>query len=136
MAYDAAAVGNHEFNYGVPHLMNAVGRARFPFLAANAYTSEGARAFRAWTIVERMGVRIGIVGATNPGANVWDRENLRGRITIRDIIPDVRTAVNEVRAAGASVVILTVHRPTTPQPRASPARTSARASRVRSGVST
>ncbi|MBW7934435.1 MAG: hypothetical protein H3C62_12690, partial [Gemmatimonadaceae bacterium] len=35
MHYDAAAVGNHEFNYGVPFLQQAVAQAKFPFLAAN-----------------------------------------------------------------------------------------------------
>jgi 2',3'-cyclic-nucleotide 2'-phosphodiesterase (5'-nucleotidase family) len=109
MAYDAAAVGNHEFNYGVPYLTAAVAQARFPFLAANAYSVGGARAFRAWTIVERGGVRIGIIGATTPGAMIWDRENLRGRITIRDVVAEVQTALGEVRAAGTDVVMVTVH---------------------------
>src|SRR3954447_22105016 len=36
MAYDAAAIGNHEFNYGLPTLDRAVGEARFPLLATNA----------------------------------------------------------------------------------------------------
>src|SRR5215216_5488642 len=35
MQYDAAAVGNHEFNYGLPRLRAALRQARFPFLAAN-----------------------------------------------------------------------------------------------------
>src|SRR6478609_6871902 len=34
MKYDAAAVGNHEFNYGVPYLEKAIKQAKFPFLAA------------------------------------------------------------------------------------------------------
>src|SRR5688500_11295927 len=34
MRYDAAAIGNHEFNYGVPFLDRAVGQARLPVLSA------------------------------------------------------------------------------------------------------
>src|SRR5919202_4710157 len=64
MRYDAAAIGNHEFNYGLPTLERAVAQAQFPFLAANAYTPVGERAFPGYTIVEREGVRVGIVGAT------------------------------------------------------------------------
>ena len=109
MHYDAAAVGNHEFNYGVPFLEHAVSQASFPFLAANAYTPHGKRGFRGWTIVTRDGVKIGIVGATTPGSMVWDRDNLKGRLVIRDIVPAVRQAVNEVRAAGAEVVLVTMH---------------------------
>ena len=109
LQYDAVAVGNHEFNYGLPYLRGAVAQAQFPFLAANAYTSAGERAFPAWRIVERAGVRIGIVGATNPGSVIWDRENLRGQLVVRDIVPEVRRAVTEVRAAGADVVVVSVH---------------------------
>ncbi|MEP6622429.1 MAG: 5'-nucleotidase C-terminal domain-containing protein, partial [bacterium] len=109
MHYDAAAVGNHEFNYGVPFLDNAVKQATFPFLAANAMRVNGTHAFSSWTMVERGGVRIGIVGATTPGSMVWDRDNLKDRLVIQDIIPSVRAAVADVREAGAQVVLVTVH---------------------------
>ncbi|MBA3673035.1 MAG: 5'-nucleotidase C-terminal domain-containing protein, partial [Gemmatimonadaceae bacterium] len=109
MQYDAAAIGNHEFNYGVPFLEGAIAQARFPFLATNAYRPDGRRAFGSFVIVERAGVKVGIVGATTPGALVWDRENLAGRIVLRDIVPEVRVAVGEARAAGAEVVLVTMH---------------------------
>jgi 2',3'-cyclic-nucleotide 2'-phosphodiesterase (5'-nucleotidase family) len=109
MRYDAAAVGNHEFNYGVPVLQKAVAQARFPFLAANARRTDGARAFPAFTMLERGGVKIGIVGATNPGAMIWDRANLKGRIEVGDIVPAVRVAVDSARAAGAELVIAVLH---------------------------
>lgn len=109
MGYDAAAIGNHEFNYGVDFLDRAIARAAFPFLSANIVRANGTRAYRGWTIVERAGVRVGIVGATTPGVMVWDRDNVRGRLEVRDIVPAVRAAVAEVRAAGADVVVLTMH---------------------------
>src|SRR6188474_2093136 len=37
MQYDAAAIGNHEYNYGVPYLDSALRQAKFPFLSANTY---------------------------------------------------------------------------------------------------
>ncbi len=109
MHYDAAAVGNHEFNYGVPFLEHTIAQASFPFLAANAYRPNGERGFSGWTIVMRGGVKIGIVGATTPGSMVWDRDNLKDKLEIRDIVPAVRRAVTEVRAAGAEVVLVTMH---------------------------
>jgi 2',3'-cyclic-nucleotide 2'-phosphodiesterase / 3'-nucleotidase / 5'-nucleotidase len=109
MRYDAAAIGNHEYNYGVPYLESAVAQAHFPMLSANTYKLDGSHAFKSWTIVEREGVKIGIVGATTPGVMVWDAENIRGRLKFGDIVPAVRTAVGEVRAAGATVVIVSVH---------------------------
>jgi 2',3'-cyclic-nucleotide 2'-phosphodiesterase (5'-nucleotidase family) len=109
MHYDAAAIGNHEFNYGLPYLRRAVRQANFPFLATNAYLPNGQHAFTSWAMVERGGARIGIVGATTPGSMIWDRDNLRGQVVIRDIVPEVREAVADVRAAGADVVLVTVH---------------------------
>ena len=109
MRYDAAAVGNHEFNYGLPLFRRVEAQANFPFLATNAYTPSGERAFPGWRIVERQGVKIGIIGATTPGSMIWDRDNLRGRLVIRDIVPEVRSAVAAVRRAGAAVIIVSVH---------------------------
>ncbi len=111
MGYDAAAIGNHEYTYGVPYLDSAIRQARFPFLSANTYRIEpaGIHAYKPWTIVERAGLKIGIVGATTPGVMVWDAENIRGRLRFDDIVPAVRQAVQEVRTAGADIVLVTVH---------------------------
>jgi 2',3'-cyclic-nucleotide 2'-phosphodiesterase (5'-nucleotidase family) len=109
MRYDAAAIGNHEFNYGVSFLERTLRQASFPFLATNAYRPDGNHAYLRWTLLERGGARIGIVGATTPGSMVWDRDNLAGRLVIRDIVPELRSAVQDVRAAGADVVLVTMH---------------------------
>src|SRR6476659_3210942 len=53
MRYDGAVIGNHEFNYGLPTLRRMIADARFPMLAANAYTPKGEHAFRSWTMIER-----------------------------------------------------------------------------------
>ncbi|MEO7457415.1 MAG: 5'-nucleotidase C-terminal domain-containing protein [Gemmatimonadaceae bacterium] len=109
MKYDASAVGNHEFNYGVPFLEATIKQANFAFLAANAYRPNGAHAFPSWTLVNRGSVRVGVVGATTPGSMVWDRDNLKDRLVIRDIVPELVTAVRDVRSAGADVVVVTMH---------------------------
>jgi 2',3'-cyclic-nucleotide 2'-phosphodiesterase (5'-nucleotidase family) len=111
MRYDAAALGNHEFNYGVPYLDSVVRQATFPFLSANVYRVEprDIHAYRPWTIVERQGIKVGIIGATTPGVTLWDAENIRGRLHFGDIIPAVRAAAAEVRAAGADIVLVTAH---------------------------
>jgi 2',3'-cyclic-nucleotide 2'-phosphodiesterase (5'-nucleotidase family) len=111
MHYDAAAIGNHEYNYGVPYLDSAVKQARFPFLSANTYRIDpaGIHAYSPWTIVERSGLKVGIVGATTPGVALWDAENIRGRLRFGDIVAAIRDAVREARAARADIVLVTVH---------------------------
>jgi 2',3'-cyclic-nucleotide 2'-phosphodiesterase (5'-nucleotidase family) len=111
MHYDAAAIGNHEYNYGVPYLDSAVNQATFPFLSANTYRLDPAdvHAYSPWTIIDRAGIKVGVVGATTPGVMLWDAENIRGRLRFGDIIPAVRQAVQEARGAGADIVLVTVH---------------------------
>jgi 2',3'-cyclic-nucleotide 2'-phosphodiesterase (5'-nucleotidase family) len=109
VTYDAVAVGNHEFNYGLGTLNRAKRQADFPMLAANVYTPDGKQAFLGWAVSTRRGIKIGIVGATTPGSVLWDRDNLAGRLVIRDIVPEVRTAVRDARDAGCVVVIVVVH---------------------------
>jgi 2',3'-cyclic-nucleotide 2'-phosphodiesterase (5'-nucleotidase family) len=107
--YDAMAIGNHEFNYGLPVLERALAGAQFAVLAANAYTPAGRPAYRRWVMLDRAGVRVAVVGATTPGSMIWDRDHLRGRLVIRDIVPEVRSAVAEARDAGADVVVAVLH---------------------------
>src|ERR1700694_5262069 len=111
MHYDAAAIGNHEYNYGVAYLDTAVKQARFPFLSANTYRVDPAdvHAYNPWTIIDRAGIKVGVIGATTPGVTLWDAENIKGRLRFGDIVPAVRQAVQEARSAGANIVLVTVH---------------------------
>jgi 2',3'-cyclic-nucleotide 2'-phosphodiesterase (5'-nucleotidase family) len=109
ITYDAVVIGNHEFNYGLSTLNRAIRQADFTMLAANVYTPDGKQPFRPWAVSTRRGIKIAIVGATTPGSVLWDRDNLAGRLVIRDVVPEVRTAVRDARDAGAVVVIVVVH---------------------------
>ena len=110
LKYDAAVIGNHEFNYGVPFLVAAIAQARFPMLAANVVGADGKSKFGNTTFFTRNGIKIAIVGATTPGSMIWDRDNLRAaHLTVTDIMPAVRTAVSSARNAGAEVIIVVLH---------------------------
>lgn len=110
MRYDAATVGNHEFNYGVPYLDSAVAQARFPLLAANVTRHGSLPGYGPFTIVHRDGVAVGIVGATTPGSNLWDASNLsQAGVRVGDIVPAVRASVAEARRRGADVIVVVLH---------------------------
>jgi 2',3'-cyclic-nucleotide 2'-phosphodiesterase/3'-nucleotidase len=105
LGYDAAAVGNHEFNFGLNILWKAKREANFPILAANLeqeYKS-GTPYFRPYIIKEIAGVRVGIVGFVTPTVPSWEiPANYRGYKflpiveTARRIIPEVRKQVDLV----------------------------------------
>lgn len=109
MRYDAAVIGNHEFNFGLGYLDRVLAQATFPMLAANVYRPNGTHAYRPWVMVHRGDLKVAIVGGTTPGAMVWDRDKLTGRIEVRDIVPSVRAAVEDARRQGAHVVIAVLH---------------------------
>lgn len=110
MRYDAAVLGNHEFNYGVPLLQKAVSQAGFPFVAANVVDAKGQPFVAPMTMVVRRGVRVAIIGGTTPGSMVWDRDNLKAAgLTVTDIVPAVRQRVLEARRRQADVVVVLLH---------------------------
>ena len=72
--YDAAAVGNHEFNFGLKTLWKAHREANFPWLAANLkqrYT-RGPGYFPPYIIKRVAGVRVAIVGFVTPAVPHWE----------------------------------------------------------------
>jgi len=110
MGYDAAAPGNHEFNFGLGVMQRALGAAHFPFVAANIVRlPDSALVLPPFVLIERAGVRIAIVGVTTPGVRVWDGPNIQGRLTLRGLRESVPPAVAAARAAGADLVVLVAH---------------------------
>jgi 2',3'-cyclic-nucleotide 2'-phosphodiesterase/3'-nucleotidase len=73
IGYDAVAVGNHEFNFGIEVLRRAERQASFPLLSANTVdVATGEPAFRPYVVLERDGVRIGVLGLTTPSVPRWE----------------------------------------------------------------
>ncbi len=107
--YDASAIGNHEFNYGIGFLDSTIAAARFPFLSANTRRLDGGAPYKGWTMLNRAGVKVGVIGLTTPGVVVWDADKVTGKLILDDIVATAKRVVPEIRAAGADVVIALVH---------------------------
>jgi 2',3'-cyclic-nucleotide 2'-phosphodiesterase/3'-nucleotidase len=73
MGYDSMTLGNHEFNFGLDLVKKIEKEAEFPLLAANAsYKEDGSHLVKPYTIVEVGGLKVGILGFTNPNIPKWD----------------------------------------------------------------
>lgn len=73
MKYDAMTLGNHEFNYGLDLVSKIEKEAKFPMLAANiTHKKDGSLFVKPYTVVERAGIKIGILGFSNPNIPRWD----------------------------------------------------------------
>ncbi|HWO63020.1 MAG TPA: 5'-nucleotidase C-terminal domain-containing protein [Umezawaea sp.] len=115
IGYDAAALGNHEFNYGIPLLRTFEQQLRFPLLGANAIDERTGRpAFKPYVVktVWRTGtapLRVGILGLTNPGIAIWDKANVEGRMTFPGLVEQAEVWVPKMRRAGVDLVIVSAH---------------------------
>ncbi len=127
LRYDAANIGNHEFNYGLPFLGRALATAGFPYVNANIFVDDskdsgkpgGSRnAYTPYVILERRFtdeagatqlLKIGVTGFVPPQVMLWDRQNLLGRVVARDIIETAQAVIPRMRAEGADVVVVIAH---------------------------
>ena len=115
IGYDAAALGNHEFNYGIPLLRAFAEQLDFPLLGANALDdATGLPAFAPYVIktVKVKGeqpIRVGILGLTNPGIAIWDKANVEGKMTFPGLVEQAKIWVPRMRASGVDVVVVAAH---------------------------
>jgi 2',3'-cyclic-nucleotide 2'-phosphodiesterase/3'-nucleotidase len=115
MRYDAAALGNHEFNYGIDVLRKFESQCRFPLLGANALDAKTLRpAFQPYAVktIRVPGapdIKVGILGLTNPGIALWDKDNVGGKMVFPGLVEQAKKYVPRLRALGCDVVFLTDH---------------------------
>lgn len=117
--YDAVALGNHDFNYGLGFLGAALAEAQFPVLCANLRRTDGGPTlFSGWTILNRQVIcedgrtrplQVGVAGFLPPQVMVWDNAHLAGRAQVEGIVSAARRVVPQMIAAGADVVIALCH---------------------------
>jgi 2',3'-cyclic-nucleotide 2'-phosphodiesterase/3'-nucleotidase len=115
MHYDAAALGNHEFNYGIPVLRKFEQQCRFPLLGANALDAKTLRPAFAPYSMHRLrtpfgrDVKVAVLGLTNPGIAIWDKANVQGKMTFPGLEEQAAKWVPRLRSMGADVVIVSAH---------------------------
>ena len=122
--FDASTLGNHEFNYGLPFLMNSLAGADFPVVSANVVKEQGASPREDVTLVrpyvildreltdgagETHPIRIGIIGFVPPQIMNWDRKHLEGNVTTRDIVRTAEAWVPQMREEGAEIIVALSH---------------------------
>lgn len=109
LEYDLGILGNHEFNYGLEYLREAIDSYNHPILCANILMKNGEQAFgEPYRIFEKQGVKIAVLGLTTPYIPKWEQP-----ATIKDLqfISALETAkkyVPEMREK-ADVVVVTYH---------------------------
>lgn len=115
IGYDAAALGNHEFNYGIPVLRKFEEQCDFPLLGANALDAKTQRPAFPPYFMKRLrtphgrDVKVAVLGLTNPGIAIWDKANVQGKMTFPGLEEQAAKWVPKLRSMGADVVIVSAH---------------------------
>ncbi|MEV4330575.1 5'-nucleotidase C-terminal domain-containing protein [Streptomyces sp. NPDC049597] len=115
IGYDAAALGNHEFNYGIPVLRKFEEQCDFPLLGANALDAKTLRpAFPPYSMhrlrtPHGRDVRVAVLGLTNPGIAIWDKQNVSGKMVFPGLEEQAAKWVPKLRSMGADVVVVSAH---------------------------
>ena len=117
--YAVGSLGNHEFNYGLDYLQMALSGAKFPYVNANVVDVKTNKPlFTPYVIKEtqvkdkdgkEQTLRIGYIGFVPPQIMTWDKTNLEGKVTVKDITETARQYVPEMRKQGADLVVVIAH---------------------------
>lgn len=97
MKYDAFAVGNHDIEQGPAVYNRARKESAFPWLSANSVQKDGSTYFKPYTIIERNGIRIGVIGLTTPGIPMWLDKSLYPGIEWTDMVQTAKKYVALLR---------------------------------------
>ena len=117
--YTVGNLGNHEFNYGLTYLHDALDGAKFPYVNANIIDVKTQKPLftpyliKETQVVDKDGntqtLKIGYIGFVPPQIMTWDKANLDGKVTVNDITETARKYVPEMREKGADVVVVVAH---------------------------
>ncbi|MER6468270.1 bifunctional metallophosphatase/5'-nucleotidase [Streptomyces collinus] len=115
IGYDAAALGNHEFNYGIETLRKFEDQLDFPLLGANAVDAKTLKpAFPPYWIKKfhvpgAPPVKVAVLGLTNPGIAIWDKAYVQGKLKFEGLEEQAAKWVPKLKALGADVVVVSAH---------------------------
>ncbi|MDO4178526.1 MAG: bifunctional UDP-sugar hydrolase/5'-nucleotidase [Phascolarctobacterium sp.] len=111
--YDAAALGNHEFDYGQDVLEARMKEAKYPYVAANIIVEATGKTYiKPATIVQKGNVKVGIFGLSTPETMVsTNPKNVRGLkfLDNEELYKCAQKQVDELKAAGCDVIVTLGH---------------------------
>ncbi len=120
LKYDAAGLGNHDFNYGLDRLRRVLADAPCPVICSNMTAAEPGLQlpFAPHAVLERSlpaagpedpPLRIGLFSVLPPQTLQWDSHHLAGRVQITPVMETARRTVQALKAAGCDAVVALAH---------------------------
>jgi 5'-nucleotidase len=121
---DVSVFGNHEHDRNIDHVNKIIGASEFQWVVSNYSAGaldvlkSGTKQAKNYTIIDRGGVKIGVVGSNTPetieqvfpgNLDYKDASGAKQTITINPGVAGVNAAIAEAKAAGAELVIVALH---------------------------
>ena len=123
--YVVGNIGNHEFNFGLNFLGQAIKGADFPYISANVFVDDGDADpsndkpyYQPYLISEQKlkdakgdehTVKVGFIGFVPPQIMNWDKANLTGNVIAKDMVEMAKRYVPEMKEKGADLVVAIPH---------------------------
>ncbi|MFZ3578842.1 bifunctional 2',3'-cyclic-nucleotide 2'-phosphodiesterase/3'-nucleotidase [Virgibacillus sp. DJP39] len=123
--YASGNIGNHEFNYGIDYLKEAIDDANFPYINANVYYDDGdtdptndKHFFEPYKIFKKQvvdmngvtqNVDVGVIGFVPPQIMQWDKTNLEGKVITKGIYETANKYVPIMKEQGADIIVAIPH---------------------------
>ncbi|MCR8844320.1 bifunctional 2',3'-cyclic-nucleotide 2'-phosphodiesterase/3'-nucleotidase [Paenibacillus sp. SC116] len=125
LQYDAANIGNHEFNFGLEHLDRSLKGAKFPYVNSNVYVDDKDKnpnndknRYNPYVILDRtfkdeagkdVKLKVGVIGFVPPQIMNWDEAHLSGKVIAKDMVESAKKFVPEMKQKGADIIVAIPH---------------------------
>ncbi len=96
LKYDAWTIGNHEFNYGMDVVKKTIGDLECTALGGNVYDENGEPIADGYTIIEKDGIRVAVIGMVTPNITRWDSVNLADCM-VTDPLEETRKIIDSIK---------------------------------------
>ncbi|MGL6173424.1 MAG: bifunctional 2',3'-cyclic-nucleotide 2'-phosphodiesterase/3'-nucleotidase [Cellulosilyticaceae bacterium] len=119
VGYDAAGLGNHEFNYGLDYLQQIIKDTTIPVVNANIYNAEtNENEFKPYAILDKivagpngaqLEIQVGVISFVPTQIMNWDKLYLEGKVTVQDIKKSAEEFIPKMKAEGADIIVALAH---------------------------
>lgn len=110
MKYDIFVLGNHEFNFGMKALDEILKDTKAKQVTANFYHKDGKRYLAPSTIIEKDGVKLGIIGLTTPMSATFEKDTgTLDKMKFSSPSEEAKTQIADLKAKGVDAIIGVIH---------------------------
>jgi len=112
LEFDAMTLGNHEFDWGEEVISELSSNMNFPLLANNVFYKETSKRpdwIKPYTIVQKEGIKVGIIGSIMPGIETSIISTISSNFLYKQNIEEIKNNAKELRNQNCDIVVLSVH---------------------------